>query len=76
MDGKPEDVAPVLQQAHDNGKGILGMKIAGEGEMKDKIPQSLKFVLGLGCVDALNIGCVEEPEIDANIKHFETVTTA
>jgi predicted aldo/keto reductase-like oxidoreductase len=76
MDGAPEDVAAVLQKAHANGKGVLGMKIAGEGEMKDRIPESLKFVLGLGCVDAMTIGCVENAEIDANITHFQNVAAA
>ncbi len=76
MDGKPEEVAPVLQKAHDNGKGILGMKIVGEGELKDKIPESLKYVLGLGCVDVFNIGVLQTSEIDANIASIAAVSLA
>jgi len=73
MDGTPEEVAAVLQTAHENGKGNLGMKIAGEGETADRIPESLKFVLGLGCVDAMTIGVLDPKEVDANIDHIAAV---
>ncbi len=46
------------------------MKIAGEGECADRIPESLKFVLGLGCVDAVTVGAFSVGEIDANIDHI------
>ncbi|MBI5094087.1 MAG: aldo/keto reductase [Candidatus Hydrogenedentes bacterium] len=71
MDGKPEEVVPVLRQAHDNGKGILGMKIVGEGELKDRIPESVKFVLSLGCVDAIAVGFEVTSDVDGVIKHIE-----
>jgi predicted aldo/keto reductase-like oxidoreductase len=56
MDGKPEEVVPVLQRAHGNGKGVLGMKIVGMGKLADKLDESLSYVVGLGCVDAMTIG--------------------
>ncbi len=64
MDGTPDEVVEVLRTAHGNQKGILGMKIVGEGEAKDRIPQSLEFVLGLDCVDAMTIGFLQTPEIE------------
>ncbi len=64
MDASPAEVAPVLKQAHDAGKGILGMKIVGEGQLGDRLPESLKYVMGLGCVDAITIGFVKPAEID------------
>lgn len=64
MDAAPEEVVPVLKQAHDSGKGILGMKIAGEGELADRLEESLRFVLGLDCVDAITIGFLKPEEID------------
>ncbi len=73
MDGTPEEVAAVLKTAHDNGKAILGMKIAGEGETADRLPESLQFVLGLGCVDAMTIGVLDPKEIDANVEHIAKV---
>ena len=68
MDGTPEEVTAVLKTAHDNGKGMLGMKILGEGEIADKIDSSLSFVMGLGCIDAFNIGFLNKGEVDDTIK--------
>lgn len=64
MDGEPEAIANVLRACHETGKGVLGMKIIGEGQLKDRVSESLKFVLGLGCVDALTIGFLDAREID------------
>ncbi len=63
MDGPPEEVVPCLRAMHEQGKGILGMKILGEGTFKTEEQQlaSLRFVLGLGCVDAMVIG-FENPQ--------------
>lgn len=67
MDDKPEKVAPVLKRIHDAGKGVVGMKIIGEGRLRndeEKRDASAKYVLGLGCVDVLNIGFEKVEEID------------
>jgi predicted aldo/keto reductase-like oxidoreductase len=66
MDAAPEVVAPLLKQMHDKGKGILGMKILGEGRFKtaEQQRESLKFVMGLGCVDAFVIGFESPKQID------------
>ena len=67
MDDKPEKVVPVLKKIHDAGKGVVGMKIIGEGKLRsepEKINSSAKFVLGLGCVDILNVGFEKTEEID------------
>jgi len=67
MDGAPEKVVPVLQKLHAAGKGVVGMKIIGEGRLRndeEKRDASARFVLGLGCVDVLNIGFEKVEEID------------
>lgn len=73
MDGPPEEVVPNLRAMHDKGKGILGMKILGEGTFKTEVEQlaSLKFVLGLGCVDAMVIGFESPEQIDGLLKVVE-----
>jgi len=76
MDGPPEEVLPVLKKAHDAGKGILGMKIAGEGELKDKIPESMRFALQSGCVDAMPIGFLDVSEVDSAIAHLDAAASA
>ena len=75
MDGPPEDVVPCLKAMHASGKGVLGMKILGEGTFKSAEQQlaSLKFVLGLGCVDAFVIGFESPEQIDQICTHIEAV---
>jgi predicted aldo/keto reductase-like oxidoreductase len=75
MDGPPDDVVPCLKAMHGAGKGVLGMKILGEGTFKSAEQQlaSLKFVLGLGCVDAFVIGFETPEQIDQICGHIETV---
>ncbi|MFA5266216.1 MAG: aldo/keto reductase [Opitutaceae bacterium] len=67
MDASPEKVVPVLQKIHAAGKGVVGMKIVGEGRLRNdskKLDQSVRYVLGLGCVDVLNIGCESLDQVD------------
>jgi len=77
MDGPAEKVAPVLQNLCKAGKGVVGMKIIGEGIFRndeEKKNNSIGYVLGLGCVDVLNVGCETLAEVDdlaARIKLVE-----
>jgi aryl-alcohol dehydrogenase-like predicted oxidoreductase len=67
MDGPPEQVAPVLQEIHAAGKGVVGMKIIGEGRLRnddERRDASVKHALTLGCVDVLNVGCETIGEVD------------
>ena len=66
MDGPADVVVPVLKKIHDAGKGIIGMKLIGEGAFRDdkaKIDEALRFTLELGCVDALIVGFENQEEI-------------
>lgn len=63
----PEEVVEVIQQLHDAGKGVIGMKLVGNGKLRDdskKIDNSLRFVLGLGSVDMMIIGFENKDQID------------
>jgi len=67
MDGAPGEVVPVLKRIHAAGKGVVGMKIVGEGRLRndpEKRDASVKYVLTLGCVDVLNVGCETVGEVD------------
>jgi len=65
-DRKPDEVASELQEMHDRGVGVIGMKILGEGRFKEpeRRDASLKYVLGLGTVDAFIIGFESPEQID------------
>ena len=72
-DKKPDEVASVLEEMHSAGKGVIGMKILGEGRITepDRIDASLRFVLGLGTVDAFIIGFQSTDQIDDLAKRTE-----
>lgn len=69
MDASPEEVMAVLKKAHDSGKGIIGMKIFGEGKMADESrrEKSLKYVIGSKNVDCMTIGMMTTEQVDANV---------
>jgi hypothetical protein len=66
MDGSPDEVAPILRKIHDAGKGVVGMKLIGQGEFRDSQDlraKSADFVFNLGCVDAVVVGFESLDEI-------------
>jgi 1-deoxyxylulose-5-phosphate synthase len=56
MDADPETVVSVLRQMRASGKAVVGMKILGQGDMRTKQDEALKYALGLGVLDAFTIG--------------------
>jgi aryl-alcohol dehydrogenase-like predicted oxidoreductase len=56
MDADPDTVVGVLRQMKAAGKGIIGMKILGQGALRDRQEEALKFALGLNLLDAFTIG--------------------
>lgn len=70
----PKEVVEVIQQIHKAGKGVIGMKLVGDGNLRNdskKIDDSLRFVLGLGCVDMMIVGFEEPEQIDNYIGRIE-----
>lgn len=69
-DRKPDEVASVLEEMHNAGKGVVGMKILGEGRITtpERKDASLRYVLGLGTVNAFIIGFEAPEQIDDILK--------
>jgi len=44
------------------GKAVVGMKILGQGDMRDRVDEALKYALSLGVLDAFTIGAESRPE--------------
>lgn len=72
-DKKPDEVASRLEEMHNAGKGVIGMKIFGEGQMKEPARRdaSLRFVLGLGTVNAFIIGFESVEQVDDTLARVE-----
>jgi len=69
-DRKPDEVASVLEEMHNAGKGIVGMKVLGEGRITtpERKDASLRYVLGLGTLNAFIIGFENTGQIDDLLK--------
>jgi len=56
MDADPETVGSVIREMRAAGKGIVGMKILGQGDLRDRQNEAIRYALGLGTLDAFTIG--------------------
>ena len=56
MDAEPDTVISVLREMKASGKAVIGMKILGQGALRDRQDEALRFALGLGVLDAFTIG--------------------
>jgi predicted aldo/keto reductase-like oxidoreductase len=59
----PAEVVAALRESKAAGKGVIGMKILGEGRLRDQIDKTLGFVLGLDCLDCFTIGAANRDEL-------------
>ncbi len=68
MDASADEVMAALKKAHDNGKGIVGMKIFGEGQLNEaQREKSLRYSIGSNVVDCMTIGMTTTEQIDQNV---------
>jgi aryl-alcohol dehydrogenase-like predicted oxidoreductase len=68
MDGKPEEVIPILKQLKKNGKAVIGMKIYGEGKLVHMKDECIEFAQNLGLLDAMTIGAESIPQLDETLR--------
>jgi len=67
IDDTLENVEPVVKSLHNAGKGVIGMKIMGDGEFAnsdEKRDNSIQYVLKLGAVDVMTIGMDKISDIE------------
>ena len=62
MDADPETVVGVIREMRAAGKGMIGMKILGQGDMRNRQDEALKYALSLGLLDAFTIGAENKAE--------------
>jgi len=62
MDADPATVVSVIKQMKASGKGIIGMKILGQGDLRNRQDEAIKYALSLGLLDAFTIGAESRAE--------------
>ena len=74
MDSDPETVAGVIREMRAAGKGIIGMKILGQGDLRNRKDEALKYALSLGLLDAFTIGAESRPEQEDLIRRIGAIS--
>jgi predicted aldo/keto reductase-like oxidoreductase len=72
MDADANTVVQVLRQMKAAGKGVIGMKILGEGQLAGRADEALRYALSLNCVDCFTIGPANRQELADLIKRIPT----
>jgi aryl-alcohol dehydrogenase-like predicted oxidoreductase len=62
MDADPQTVISVIKEMRAQDKGIIGMKILGQGAMRTRQDEAIRFALGSGVLDAFTIGAENRNE--------------
>jgi aryl-alcohol dehydrogenase-like predicted oxidoreductase len=70
MDAEPDTVVSVLREMRAAGKGIVGMKILGQGDLSERQDEALKYALSLGLLDAFTIGAESKKQQDDLIRRI------
>ena len=70
MDADPQTVIGVIKEMRAQGKGMVGMKILGQGAMRKRQDEAVRFALGSGVLDAFTIGAENDGEQSDLIKRI------
>ncbi len=71
MDGRPDEVVPVIKQLYDAGKAIYAMKVLGCGPLTHDVRRAIDYVLGLGTVHSLSIGVTSLAQLEEDAALIE-----
>jgi len=70
MDSDPATVVGVLKEMKAAGKAVVGMKILGQGALRDRQDEAIKYALSLGVLDAFTIGAESKSEQEDLIRRI------
>jgi aryl-alcohol dehydrogenase-like predicted oxidoreductase len=64
MDADPATVVSVLREMKSAGKGVIGMKILGQGALGDQLDAAIGHAVALDCIDGFTIGFRSRHELE------------
>ncbi|MGE5082786.1 MAG: aldo/keto reductase [Acidobacteriota bacterium] len=70
MDADPATVVSVLKEMKSAGKAVVGMKILGQGALRNRQDEGIKYALSLGLLDAFTIGAENKQEQEDLIRRI------
>jgi len=69
-DADPATVVSVLKEMKTAGKAVVGMKILGQGQLRNRQDEAIKYALSLGLLDAFTIGAENKQEQEDLIRRI------
>lgn len=75
MDADPATVIEELCKIKAAGKGVIGMKILGEGVLRNRVGEALQHALALDCIDCFTIGAENRFELADLIRRIPEAST-
>ena len=69
-DADPQTVVSVLREMKAAGKAVIGMKILGQGDLRSRQSEALRYALSLGVLDAFTIGAESKAEQEDLIRRI------
>lgn len=78
MDNTPEEVSALLARAQENGKGIIAMKIFGNGDKTSETDRehSIQYALTKGNIHAMTLGMETTAQIDDAVERVMRIAKA
>lgn len=70
MDSDPPTVVSVLKEMKAGGKAVVGMKILGQGDLRNRQDEAIRYALSLGVLDAFTIGAESKAEQEDLIRRI------
>jgi aryl-alcohol dehydrogenase-like predicted oxidoreductase len=70
MDSDPATVVAVLKEMKTAGKAVVGMKILGQGTLRNRQDEAIKYALSLNLLDAFTIGAESKQEQEDLIRRI------
>jgi aryl-alcohol dehydrogenase-like predicted oxidoreductase len=70
MDADPATVISVLKEMKSKGKGVIGMKILGQGDLRNKADEALQYALAQDVLDCFTVGCESRAELGDLLKRI------
>ncbi len=76
MDAEPATVVSILREMKQAGKGVIGMKIMGQGKLSHDPDRAIEHAAKLDCLDAFTIGFTSSGQLDEGIGKLPRLSVA
>jgi 1-deoxyxylulose-5-phosphate synthase len=74
MDGDTDEVLPYIAEMKAAGKGLIAMKVLGEGQLRNRVDDAIRYAATKDAVHCFTIGCESRAEFKDNFDRIPKVS--